>query len=227
MRDIEALLAEAAGQMVSVRELYAASLRASEVAPGLQTKIKNVLENERSALEYLAHDVVERFGESGAKCYFPIVTTPEDFPARFDKTMRGVAAARPDIRDAVEERQPYNGGYEWLGHLATLTNENKHQRLSAQERVEATELRPGPGGTGIIGTPTGGAIRLEGSVSLVTSDGGSMSFGDGPVTFQNVQRTVLVDWIFADLGVTALGTLETVFKQLPALVADIAGIAGL
>ena len=226
MEDLAALLAEVDEQMGTVRRLYADSLRTETVFPGLQPKIKNVLENQRSALEYLASAIVDRFGKSTGRSYYPIVSEPALFDARFAKNMRGVAAARPDIRDAIEARQPYRQGYEWLGHLATLTNENKHQKLSPQQRVETRELRPGPGGAGVIGGP-GASIRMTGNASIRMTGNASISFGGGPVVARNIQRRVLVDWLFADLRISALATLTEIERRLPSLISEIRQVAGL
>jgi hypothetical protein len=224
--DIDALLAEADEQMGPIRKAYAASLRAKEVAPGLQPKIKNVLENQRSALEYLAHAIVDQYGKKGTRVYFPIVATAGDFSGRFDKNMQGVATARPDIRDAIEQRQPYWSGYEWIGHLATLTNENKHQKLTPQRRAEATRLTGGPGG-GTIGTQ-GARIGIGEGAAIMIGQGANIQFAsEGPVRSHNIEQTTLVDWLFADPSISALETLETIQQQLPTLIAEIRHVAGL
>ena len=70
--DIDALLEDADEQLERVRDLYEKSLREKEVPTKLKTRIKNVVENQRSALEYLAHAIYERHGDGkGAKSYYP------------------------------------------------------------------------------------------------------------------------------------------------------------
>lgn len=218
MRDIDALIAEADSQLSDVRGLYEASLRAQEVTSTLQVKIKNVLENQRSALEYLAHAIVERDGKAGARSYFPLASASDKFPDLFESQMKGVAGKRPDIRDAIEQRPPYQQGYEWLGQLGYLTNENKHRVLSPQTRTE-THRRSAAGGA-------------------VTWDPSSVKFGSGvSIGGQQVdpltQRTadtidlIYVDWLFEQLGVSALGTLDRIQGGLPTMVAEICHVAGL
>lgn len=53
--DARALVREAARQTGEVRDLYEAGPRSQILDPGLRPRVKNALENQRSALEYLAH----------------------------------------------------------------------------------------------------------------------------------------------------------------------------
>lgn len=92
------------------------------------------------------------------------------------RQMPGVAPSLPDVRDEIERHQPYYDGQEWLGHLVTLTNENKHKRLTPQERTETTRLSPGPGG-GVIGLSGGAQIRMGHGASIQIGQGASISFG--------------------------------------------------
>ncbi len=76
---VDALLADAEEQMAAVRSLYDTSLTEKQVIRGLQVRIKNVLENQRSALEYVAHAVVVLAGGNGSRCYFPVLNEPGEF----------------------------------------------------------------------------------------------------------------------------------------------------
>lgn len=218
MRDVDALLAEAADQLDKVRDLYEDSLRAQQVPAELQVKIKNVLENQRSALEYVAHAIVERDGKAGSLAYFPLAASSDKFAAGFDRQMAGVAATRPDIRDAIEASQPYQPGYEWLRQLQYLTNENKHRTLTPQTRTE-THRRSAAGG------------RVTWNPSAVTF-GPGVTIGGQPVdpaTQRTVDTTeiIYVDWLFADLHVSALRTLERIQERLPVLLDEICQVTGL
>jgi hypothetical protein len=243
--DIDALINEAADQLVAVRGLYQRSLTVASRLSRLQAKIKNVLENQRSALDYLAHAIVERDGKAGSRAYFPVAKKPEVFSDVFGGQMPGVRATRPDIEGAIEKRQPYQPGYEWLEHLVFLTNENKHRRLTPQTQEVTAELRGGPGG-GTIGAgdpdrkliiadevtilksmnvtgvdlPEGAAIRLAPGAEMTVS-------GPGPLDVRNVTQTEIVDWLFADLAISALATLERIQAKLPGLLAEVIHVAGL
>jgi hypothetical protein len=104
----------------------------------LRVDLKNLLENYRSALEYVAHYVADRCSPRPAadKVHFP-VADPEDTVAKFkkklDRWFPGLAAAAPAVRAHLVAVQKF-GGRSWLRMLAELTNVNKHRTLSPQER---------------------------------------------------------------------------------------------
>jgi len=244
--DIDALIEDAAEQLDRVRELYEASLRAKEVPAKLRTRIKNVLENQRSALEYMAHAIYEAHGDGkGKNSYYPVAASLTEFPGYFNKVMSGVATNCPDVRDAIEARQPYRPGYEWLTHLSLLTNENKHRRLTPQTRTETktVETRGPRGGQvgyteGVTFLPGGQGISFGPGGSISFGPGGSIEFGPGgtsvsgvpvdpttqrpvPTPGATVAETVYVDWLFEDPQLSALGTLERIQDSLPSLVDDV------
>ena len=123
----------------------------SEASRKLKARIENVLENQRSACEYSAHAIVERHGNPKRDSYYPIARSPSGFPGSFRRTLPGVKSTK--VREAIEARQPYQQGYEWLGHLATLINENKHRRLTPQTRTEHRRIRAESGGSAIEWSP--------------------------------------------------------------------------
>jgi hypothetical protein len=220
--DIDALLEDADDQLELIREMYEETLREQEVPRKLMTRIKNVVENQRSALEYLAHQLYENHGDGkGEKSYFPVATQPTQFGGLFERMLPGVAANCPNVRDAIEARQPYQEGYEWLQHLVLLTNENKHRRLTPQTRSEERRVR--------VDTPGGGSVEWGPGVTF----GSGVSIGGVPVDpatqrpvpspTQTVTETTYVDWLFEEPPLSALNTLEGIQKELPQLVEDVLG----
>src|SRR3954447_9221556 len=133
--DVEALLALADEQMAGIEELYGESLAEKQVSSRLQALIKNVIENYRSALDYVANAAAEKYAKPG-RVYWPYAPAPSDFPRHFDKNFPGLRNARPEIAAAWERCQPYQTGYDWLGALFELAKDNKHRALSPQKRVE-------------------------------------------------------------------------------------------
>jgi hypothetical protein len=208
-----------------VRELYDQTLREKEVPAALQTRIKNVVENQRSALEYLAHGIYERHGDGkGSNSYYPVANVATEFGGLFEHHLPGVAGNAPKVRDAIKARQPYEPGYEWLRHLVLLTNENKHRRLTPQARTETHRVRAEtPGGGAVEWTPNTG----QGGVTF----GSGVSIGGVPVDprtqrpvpspTQTVTETIYVDWLFEDPQLSARATLETIQESLPRLVDDV------
>ena len=247
--DINALIEDASEQLGVVRELYHKTLQEKEASQRLKTRIKNVLENQRSALEYTAHAIVQRHGDPKCHSYYPVARSPSEFRRAFKRTLPGIKSNA--VREAIEARQPYQRGYEWLGHLVTLTNENKHRRLTPQQRKETKMIETkGPGG-GQIGY-TEGVTFLPGDQGISVSPGGSISFGPGgsigfgpegtlvsgvpmdprtqrPVATPGatVEEIVYVDWLFEDPQLSALGTLGRIQDSLPALIAEVLAVSGL
>lgn len=73
---IQALLKKAEAQLRDVETEYNRSLHAKAIEAELRIDIKNLCENMRSALDYLAHDIRERFCPSatpGDRFYFPVM----------------------------------------------------------------------------------------------------------------------------------------------------------
>lgn len=211
--DIDALIEDAGDQLEHVRELYEDSLREQEVPARLRTRIKNVVENQRSALEYLAHAIYEAYGDGkGRRSYFPIAKASSDFPGLFERMLPGVAANCPPVRNAIEARQPYQPGFEWLQHLSLLTNENKHRRLTPQTRTEQRTTRFESGGA---------AIELGEGASIQLGGGADIILGGQSIRQIQPTRTVYVDWLFDDPPLSALGTLQRIQESLPGLVDDV------
>lgn len=222
MRDVDALLDGASGQLTTVRNLYEATLEKKDASP-LQVLIKNILENQRSALDYMARAIVERYGKSGGKVYYPMARHPNEFPNLFERNMPGVNALRPDLRNAIKHRQPFRPGYDWLGYLSTLTNENKHKRLTPQTQMQGRKWHTGPGG---------GVLQV--GERLLWLEGGTYVLGDSqldfhgkPVQAYGIRETRYVDWLFADLGISVIGTLDRIHDSLPYVINDVCDIAGL
>jgi hypothetical protein len=220
--DIDAVVEHAQEQLELVGSIYESALQEQQVNSTLQVRIKNVVENQRSALEYVAHAIYAGYGDGkGARSYYPLAVVDKKFPTLFDRLLPGVAATCPAVRDAIEARQPYQGGYEWLHHLSLLTNENKHRRLTPQARTETRRVR----------VETVGGSRVE--------YGEGVRFGSGvliggvpvdpntqlpvPSPQQSVTVTTYVDWLFEEPPLSALGTLQRIQGALPSLIDDVLG----
>jgi len=214
--DIDALIEDAAEQLEVIRSLYDATLHEREASRRLKTRIKNVLENQRSA-------IVERHGDPKRHSYYPVAPTPSKFPDAFKRTLPDVKSAK--IRKAIETRQPYQAGYEWLADLVTLTNENKHRRLSPQTRREQRRIRAETSGTLVEWSPSnvrfGPGVRIGG----VPVNPATQRPVSSPT--QTITEIVYVDWLFQEPAASALGTLTRIQDSLPALIDEVLAAAGL
>jgi len=210
-------LIEAAGEQIEeVAGMYQASLQAQAPSGRLQVAIKNVLENQRSALDHTAHAITGRWGLKGRKTYFPSAEVEARFPSELERHMPGVAAGNAEVAAAIERHQPYQPGHSWMQDLYSLTNENKHSELTPQIRAETRMRQAGP----------------------VTWDPGAVTFGSGvsiggeqiDVRTQRTAGTVellYIDWLFRDPPKSALAVLRTIQSGLVAALDDIYAVTGL
>jgi len=103
----------------------------------LRVDLKNLLENHRSALEYVAHYMAEKCVPlpRPKDVQFP-VAKPTDNPATFTPKLNrwfpGLASSYPALVTYLIEIQPFNAD-QWLHRLSEMTNYNKHHSLSVWE----------------------------------------------------------------------------------------------
>jgi hypothetical protein len=200
------MLADAESQLRVVRTMYrkGVSKDAEEPPAALKARIKNVLENQRSALEYLAKQLFANYGDgSSIQVYYPVADQPEQFNGIFNKFLPGVADKCPEVRDAMEARQGYQEGYEWFTHLVRLTNENKHEGLTRQMRVEMPVVE--------IEDKNGKLMTVHGAV-YVAETATTTAIKD--LGFRH-------DWFFRDPPVPARVTLIKIQTELPRLIDDV------
>ncbi|HLQ66570.1 MAG TPA: hypothetical protein VK123_04980, partial [Candidatus Limnocylindrales bacterium] len=141
---IDALLEHADTELAKIEAEYQESLHAKSIDTAMRIDIKNLCENLRSALDYLAHEVRESFCQQArgdAKFYFPILPDKATFDVRVDQWYPGLRSAAPSVVAYLEAVQPYQKGFEWLGYLNKVNNENKHGDLVEQIRSETLETR--------------------------------------------------------------------------------------
>jgi hypothetical protein len=229
--DIQALVAEGKAQIVLVQAEYQQALQQQHAGGTLRVRIKNVLENQRSALEYLANGLHEALGGSVSKrVYYPVSLAPKDFPALINGQMPAVQAGSP-LYQAIEAAQPYKPGYEWLGHLAVLTRENKHHRLTPQIRDETRVVRVGMLGSGAVQyrpyQEGKGGVRFGKGVSIGGVPVDPATQRPVPSPTQTIVDRVYVDWQFDEPRVSVLSTLKQTQDGLPKLIHDVLSASGL
>jgi hypothetical protein len=147
--EVELLLDEARAQIADLVSLHDQALAEAAVRGRFKVRVKSVLENQRSALDYLAVGITTQFGTpKKGKIYYPLAKSDQVFPSIMNSTMPGVMQAAPEIADVIRACQPHTTRGEWLGRLNRLTREQKHNRLTAQLVQESyagriTELATG------------------------------------------------------------------------------------
>jgi hypothetical protein len=217
--DARALMAETAIQIAEVTALYELALQAGQLDPRLIPRVKNVLENQRSVLDYAAHELVRRFGTPKGKIYFPVAEDAAAFHKQIPQKLPGVLDRRPDIIDFLRGRQPFSGA-PWLRDLVTYVNPMKHSGLIPQTRIETRRHT--------VTTSSGTASWNPGAVRF----GSGVRIGGFPVDPATqapigtpVQVTVLVGWNFEGTDRNVLATLRLIQTGLEGLLPDLEFLA--
>jgi len=248
---IQSLLAVSKQQLSRIEESYNSSLHKKSIDPELQILIKNYLENLRSALDYLAREILENIllEEKNKKVYFPITKKNQsfnDFKSLIGKYLPRLDSIRKDIFDALEKIQPYHDDYEWLADFAILVNNYKHQDLTPQEKIEIErvsikdkcggEVQYSPG----IFNPNGG-ITIRPGQSLIISAGGNVTVAPGQSSVMGkridpmtqlpenpgeleVKRIIWVDFTFEKINKSALRFLRQAYSGIKQIIVDISNL---
>ena len=206
---VAALLTKAEAQIKKIELDYNKSLHDRDIDPQLKVEIKNLCENLRSALDYIASDVRERYCPSApgsAHFYFPILPDKATFDHRLDNWFPGLRKAAPAVVAALEAIQPFQKGQEWLGQLNLVNNENKHGDLVGQTKSETQRTTVTGRGGGSVSWGSGVKFGSGVSVMGVPIDPRTqLPVPDPSVT---VQRVNWVDFRFSGVEVSALGLLK-------------------
>lgn len=104
---------------------------------GLRVDLKNLLENHRSALEYVAHYMADKCvpRPQSRDVQFPVGNVTDSaamFNQKLNRWFPGLASRKPALAAYLIEIQPFGSG-NWLQRLSDLTNYNKHHSLSVWE----------------------------------------------------------------------------------------------
>lgn len=208
--DIQALLKHAREQFREVEAKYQASLTAKSVSFDLKVKIKNLCENLRSVLDYLAHDIRETRcsqPKENDRFYFPILPDKKQFESKMEEWFPGLDSVEPDLWSYLESIQPYHGVQtEWLGQLNRVNNENKHSALVEQTKTEIERVRASSSGSSVEWSPQN--VRFGNGVSILGVPVDPSTQFPVPHPSIEVKRIIWVDFRFEGIDKSALGLLK-------------------
>ena len=188
---VQILLDSARYALDDIESGYRNSLAKKELDIQLFVQIKNLLENLRSALDYVAREVFNKFctglvREKPLQVYFPVLrrtATAQDFSAFMNGRFPGLQVNAHELYNCLEECQFYkSSANEWLVQFNDLCQSNKHEQLSPQTRSEnkRTEFADISGGSvswndGVQFGPSGITFKPGGKLSFAS--GGTVRFG--------------------------------------------------
>ncbi|HBU07300.1 MAG TPA: hypothetical protein DEB09_04420 [Candidatus Magasanikbacteria bacterium] len=221
---INALIQHAKNDFKNIEVQYLKSLEEQTISTSLQIDVKNMMENLKSALDYLAHDIYEIVIMPARKAtgdkeieniYFPYGKTENDFKSGVGKSLPKLDSLQPTLYNTIENIQPHKSGNDWLYSFCQILNEKKHNTLTPQKREEKRGLNiKFPGGAGISMGPgssiSGGGIIQSGSDRIILNN--NYISGDSPA--RNVTEGVIqtiIRWVsfkFADTDVEVLPLLK-------------------
>lgn len=166
--DIEATLEVAEEQYDRIQQEYRRSLKVRSVGRKLGVLIKNYLENLRSPLDYVACEISDTILAQSNRPYYPVACKDQAaFLKHMKNNLPNLQIQKPELFRAIEQLQPFqSNGCGALLKLSNLVNENKHDKLTEQTRIEQKGLEiKFPGGAGISMGPGcsisgGGRSRL-------------------------------------------------------------------
>ena len=209
--DIEALITHSRKQLPTVEQKYQSSLTAKSVSPELKIEIKNLCENLRSALDYLAHDIREcqcPNAKDNDRFYFPILQDKRQFETRVREWFPGLDTRNPKLWSYLESLQPYQGSQTaWLGDLNRINNENKHAALVEQTRTETERIRATSANGGIVEwSPQN--VRFGNGVYIGGVPVNPATQLPVPHPSLEVKRIIWIDFKFEGINRSALGLLK-------------------
>lgn len=220
---IEALLKKATSDAAGLKPAYEASLAQKTVNDDLKVAIKNIFENLRSCLDYMAHDAFDKLcagATKPTKLYFPIRSTPSEFQQAIARDFPGLALASKVVHDIFEARQPYTDP--WLGQFNKLNNHNKHQDLVEQTRTESRQVKVSRGGGSVSWGP---GVTFGGGVSVMGVPVDPRTQLPVPNTVAKTEIVTWVDFRFRETDQAVLPFIDTsvvnvgdLFSKLRALI---------
>lgn len=164
--DIKECLGCVNNDIYEVKKLYEEARKDLNINNAPRVKVKGILENLRSTLDYCANDISDHTGKRGRKVYFPYGKKKSAFDGSVNASFPGLISGDVEFYKILKSIQPFELGDDWLYSICKMTNDNKHNKLSEYNRVNSEEktLRVGPITFGPQGSAKIGRIEIDGKV---------------------------------------------------------------
>ena len=212
---IEALLKKARADFARLKDEYKASLHEKHVREDLKVSIKNIFENLRSCLDYLANDTFETHcagSKRPDRLYFPIRATVHEFGAAVAKDYPALQAAAPKVYGLLEGAQPYRDP--GLGQFNKLNNHNKHQDLVEQSRTERRQITVSRGGGSVS---WGHGVRFGSGISVMGVPIDPETQMPVPNAVAKTEVVIWVDFRFREIDQSVLPFIDASIQNVDKL----------
>lgn len=219
-KSIQALINKSKKGFSSLKEGYDASLQHQTISEELKVDVKNIFENLRSCLDYLAHDIHEACigGNAPRRLYFPIRQSRKEFEQAINSDFPNLSPVQSNVHDLIEAIQPYND--DWLGKFNKLNNNNKHQDLEEQTKAEARHVEVSSPDSG-SSVSWGPGVSFGGGVSVMGASIDPSTQLPSVGSKVNTKITVWVDFKFKDNGESILPFVKKSIDNVEALFVDL------
>lgn len=175
---------------------------------------------------FLAHDIREKYctiGKPKDIFYFPILPNTEKFVEKANQWFPGLSVSSFTLWSLLESIQPYQAGYEWLGHFNSINNKNKHGNLVEQVRKETDRITAVSNGGGTVSWDPK-SVRFGPGVFIGGVPLNPVTQIPVPHPSQTIEKTIWVDFQFSDVGVSALSLLSNSVSGITDLTKRIYGV---
>ena len=192
------------------------------ISAELKIHIKNLCENLRSVLDYIAHDIHDEYCSgtiSNSRFYFPILPDNRQFQSQMERWFPGMRVSCPDLWDFLESIQPYHDNNSWLGKFNRVNNENKHESLVEQTRTETQRVNVSFGTGSVSWDPN--AVRFGSGVFIGGVPVNAQTQMPVPHPSQKVEKITWVDFHFDGINESALMLLKKTVAGILNIVNDI------
>ncbi|MCP1659881.1 hypothetical protein [Neisseria perflava] len=142
-----------------------------------KVKFKSILENLRSILEYVAHDINMALSQpkDEARLYFPYGESYKKFKESTDRNLRNLDAEIPEIYCLLESLQPHKDNNNWLVLMCEFTNQVKHKKLIDIHEKDENSVILSTGGMPIFEFINCSNVIVEGERIVLEDQNGTVT----------------------------------------------------
>jgi len=220
---VDAQINRAGSLLPTIEAEYQNSLNKKSIGDDLKLDIQTFCGHLRSALDYIAKDIVEKHCSNANprnRLYFPITNDPQSFSSTMTRSYPDLDNSCNELYAILESVQPYKGNKNtWLKHFNKVNNENKHNDLVEQTRTETKRVD--------VQTQGGGRVNWN---PANVKFGSGVFIGGVPVNPQTqmpvpspTQKVTIETWVdfrFDGIDVSALALLRDSLNNIGAIASD-------
>lgn len=229
LNDAKDLIEHSQNKLIYIKRIYEESLNKKEVDRFLLIEIKNFMENLRSALDYSAHGLFDKFDiKVNGNIYFPYAKLEANsliFEKYINKKISRIKLNKPDIYAKLESYQHFSSPHNtWLPKFMDLNNKNKHVYLVPQVKVEYKELTMNITGGPTIILKNNASLNIKGDI-LINKEkfSGRQINAENPFEHKDIKNEVKT-WISFNFSINnepVLPLLESALNGVDKIVSEL------